>query len=555
MSYAYALFIFISCSLFAKEEISAESILYLVRTKNYAKALTSYQDLTQGKHNPSLLEQIGCTILEQGALEEESELQLLSLFGSTLANVPFSIALLEKGITSPSTHVQMAALQFLSHLQDDRVEHLLHKALTSQDPFIALEAAYHLSARKAHAALGYVEALMNRFPREARYLFPELYALIDTQESINFLKRFLQDPDPLVRISAILSIGYAERDDLIECIRKSLSHHHPAEVEACAISLALLKDFASIPQLEKYALTGSGKTQLAAIYALYILGKKEQSAHLIERAKKHDLFAISLLSKIDETQDVLAHLTQSGDLSVRINAAMALVQHRDKRAAAPLMEILLKDHRDLALKPQFSTGHSLMTWKVVPSSTQYMKHTHTDLYSITLHQREKLLAQCIELPEKEFLRIADAIFTKPQLDLVPQAIALLENMQTEGALTLLLNKTKSFTHPLVRTYCHLALFRLKHKGSHAKALLDWLMHQKDIELIRLRTISPWNTASFERNPHEITPEETGRLCIDICKSYAENQGESIIDILLEMIVSGHPRNRYVLAGLLIHAIR
>ncbi len=530
-------------------------ILYLVRAKQYLAAVAAYRKQAHEKHSLELLEQMACIILEQGAYDPDPEVGLLSMFGSGIGGIPFSLALLQRGLNSKSPSVQMAALQFLAHIQEDSVDNLLQKATLSEDFFVRMEAAYYLCARKSKTALGRLESLMHKTPEQVHYFFPELCALIDSPDATHLLRRLFQNKNPHVRISAILSASYHGRDDLTPYVRTALSHNHPAEQEACAMALGTLKDFNAIPKLIKLVSSGSSNVKLAAAYSLYKLGKREMKSVLIEMAEQENPFAITLLAKVEDAQEVLAKLTTSTNLTTRINSAIALLQHKDTRALVPLLEIFIRTSRDLALQPHFSTGQALTAWKVIPSATQHMHMVHMDLYSFTLRQREKLLSQCLELPEENFLELALVLLNKPQTDLIPHLIGLLENLQTPKALDLLVQKSQVLGQPLVRAYCHLALFRLKHKGPHLQVLHNWLLHQKDKEIIHFRGALPWASPVQDKTPSEMTPEETGRLFIEICQAYAENHEPDTIDTLLEMISTGHPRNRYVLAGLLIQAIQ
>ena len=52
-----------------------------------------------------------------------------------------------------------------------------------------------------------------------------------------------------------------------------------------------------------------------------------------------------------------------------------------------------------------------------------------DLSALSMHLREVLLKESLELPEKDFLRLAAHIFDSKQNDLIPLLVSLLQNLQ------------------------------------------------------------------------------------------------------------------------------
>ena len=88
---------------------------------------------------------------------------------------------------------------------------------------------------------------------------------------------------------------------------------------------------------------------------------------------------------------------------------------------------------------------------------------------------------------------------------------------------------------------------------HGKTLFSWVKEQKDCPLFRFRPLLPWT----ERRDlsHLLTPEETSRLVIESFEALAEQHDPQGIDLILTAIQSGHPKNRYALAGLLIKALQ
>jgi len=160
----------------------------------------------------------------------------------------------------------------------------------------------------------------------------------------------------------------------------------------------------------------------------------------------------------------------------------------------------------------------------------------------------------MHLPEKDFLFITQILFDSEQTDLIPTLITLLESLQTDGALSLLKAKAQQAGKPLVRAYCNLALYKLGKEGPYESYLKEWLDRNKDSEMIRFRPVVSIDKR-LVNSPHELTPEDSSRLLIEVYQTLAEKQQESSIDILLDAIAHGNIKNRYVLAGLLLRTLQ
>ena len=125
---------------------------------------------------------------------------------------------------------------------------------------------------------------------------------------------------------------------------------------------------------------------------------------------------------------------------------------------------------------------------------------------------------------------------------------MLENLRTDEAINLLKEGSSKLDSPIIRDYCHLALFRMKVDGPHENYIKHWVMHQKEAELIRLRPMLPWKMRI--ESDFTLNPDETSRLLVDAFIALATARN---IDFLLEAIKLGNPQNRYALFGLLMRA--
>lgn len=527
--------------------------LFLMQQNKVEESIDRYREYIEltGHHDFEMLQQMGLTLLQKGVLSEDHQTFLMTLFGAGLSGSTGALDILERGIGHPDPQTQLLALHFIAKIEDDKADEILNRAMSSDYLSTRMEAAFFLSLRKHPHAVGQIEGLMFRLPPMFKPFFPSLFALIGTSDATAVLRRLIEDSDVNVRIESILQVAGLGRDDFLPLLRKRLSYSHVAELEATAFAIGALKDSSSHSKLKKLGSSSSDNVRIAAALALAALGDRVYLSHIEDLAKKRNLFAISALGQISGYEELLAQLAESTDLQIRINAAVALLQRRDSRCLPALLEILLEDKRDLAFQPAPSIGRTIVVFKGVPLAELRAKDPSID-FTYSLSIREHMLREAIHLPEENFLQIARTIFERQQNDLIPCTIALLENLQTAGAKQILKKGTEKVSSPLIRDYCHLALYRLKEEGPHEEYITRWIMKQKEAELIRLRPILPWKFR-MDQSDHALTPEETSRLLIDAFFSIASRRNEKNIVFLLEAIQLGNPANRYALMGLLMRA--
>lgn len=531
-------------------------ILYLMHTGDLVKALEeyrSYKKLTNN-HDVEVLERIGLVLLDQGYRTNDPEVQVLTLFGAAISTNEKALYILEEALSNDQPQIQLMALNFLAKYHNDRADMIMRKALTSNSLLIRFEAALHLATQKNHAAVGQTEALMVKVPEIVWPLFPQIFGLIGTPDAKKILRKMSSHKDEQVRIATILTIADNGHDDMLPIIRRLASHHEHAQQEACAIALGVLHDDSSVPRLRELAKSKTETVQLAALASLYDLGHKEVKEQIEALALKGNLFAIYHLGKIPGSEETLIKIIQSPNLHVKTNATIALLERRDPRCARPLVELVLRGPRDLALLHVDSPGKSLNCYRVVPSAQQNLKETpvHAEL---SLHNREEILVKTVELPEEMFLAIADVVFELQQNDLIPTLIEILENHPTPMAIQLLKKHQQKAGAPLVRNYCNLCLYRLKQEGPYGDNLITWVSQQQNVDLIRFRPLLSIEDRETATELYELTPQETSRLLVEAFESFASTQDDKAVDLLISVIQNGNAKNKYALIGLLMRAIQ
>ena len=536
--------------------LDKEHVAYLMQSQEIDGAISLYETYKQelGRHDFEILVHLATIILEQGIRSDDLNVQLSSLFGTAQANIHSSLDILEQGIRSQNFETQMASIQLLAHMQDDRGDELLTKAMASPFLMARMEAGFYLASRKHRKASGHIEALMYKLPREFWFYFPQFFALIGTSDSIEVLKKLMEDPISMTRVEAILNVARFNRDDLLPKVRAHATHLHLDEQEACALALGLLKDSKSIPLLQQLSRSSSPPVKLSALRSLYLLGDTQALFPIFDLAKQNDLFAISLLGDLPGGEEILLELTKNPNIHVRFNAAFSLLKRRDPRSLPAIEEFLLRDSKDLGFQPHTSIGHSMSAWKVVPSLQQNVKKLPFDLNAMTAQVREQLLAGCLELPEADFLKLASAIFNHCEFDLIPLLVVLLENQHSPAAIDLLKRNAERAGSPWTRMYCNLSLYRLKISGPYEDRIRRWVASAQSQEMIKFRPSLPWNLRN-DSSPFELTPEENTRLLFESYQALSDRHDEKGIEIILKGLKEGHPKNRYALAGLLIYTLQ
>lgn len=539
------------------EPLKKNHLLYLVRAGKVTSAVDlyqSYKNNTGDKHDSEILEQMALILLDQGMVSHDEEKELISLYGASLAGVNSLLDLCELGMKSKHPTTQLTSIQMIGQLADDRASTLLCKAFNSDFFGIRMEAASYLALRKHRHAVGYIESLMNKLPPFFHCFFSEMYAQIGSVEAIHVLKKMIHDPELYTRVAATLAAAHYARDDLLPDIRNAATHLNPAEQEACATALGILGDSHSIDLLEKMTKSTDEQVQLAAYQALFALGKRSYLEEIKALARKQHLFAIYSLGQMEGGEDVLSSLLHHKERQVRFNAALALLARRDQRCLSTIVELLLSKKHDLGFAPQYSPGRSLMHWKCIPSASAYAsKDKDGSLLAISLALREQALAQCLELDETSFLEIAHTLLNAPQKDLVPLLMQLLCNLNNEAAIALLKTKAEELGSPFIRNYAALALTKMKVEGPYQSRIESWVKAQKETEMIQFRPLAG-KTASETSFNYQLTPQENSSLLVETLMLIANTHEERCIDILLEVLSHGHPKNQPVVAGLLMKAL-
>lgn len=530
-------------------------ILYVMQAGYTERAMNLYAERAkeQERHDFDLLHQMGLILLEQGWESKDPELKLMALFGAGISMDERATTVLERGAECKYPQLQLIAINFLSRYQNETSERVLIQALSSRDLLIRLEAALMLAQTHNEAAIGPLEALMCKIPTELHPFFPQFFAMIGTDSAMKVLRRLMHQPHRETRLEAIRNATLYGRDDLLPQIRRLASQHDILQQEVSAAALGAFHDEASVPTLQALAKSPNTGVCIAALRSLAQLEHNDAKQAIADLAQKGDIFAITALGDISGSEELLDYLVHHGDQDIQLNATLALLERHDPRCTEPLAQFLKTDPSGMIFLRVTSNGKVLPAFRILPSAQQNLD---SDLlaYELSLSMREEILKETLELPEEEFLKLAEMLFESRQDELVPTLVRLLENLNTPNAIALLKRYQSKAGAPLIRNYCNLALYRLRQEGPYGATLLRWISEQqRETDLIRFRPMLPWEMRLDGQEHYELTPVETSRLLVDAFETLAERRDEEGVTILLEAIARGNPKNKYALAGLLIRA--
>jgi HEAT repeat protein len=551
--YSIGYFLFFNLHLSANStfsRIQEGRLLFLIQQGQSDQAVRLYQSMYESsqEHNFELLHQIGLAILEYGSHQRDPESQLFALLGASVSAHEDAFFILEESLKSPHLSIQLAALEALSRFQNDRADQALIRALTYPSLVLRYHAIQHLCKKKHFDSINQAESLLYKTSKKTWPLYPPLFAMVESKQSTQILKKFLYHPSTSIRLSAILSVAKYHREDLLPAIRQQALQAHYTQQEASAYAIGKLKDEESIPILYKLSLSQYPSVVLAAHYALYCLGKQESAQWIEQAAQQGNLYAIHILGRLHDHSKVLIELISHPNLQIRYNAKIALLKQPHPKALEFATSLFVQDQRNIAFTSQKSPGGSLKSWKITFSANKIFKDDG-EAYQEHLQLKESLLKKVKQLSSHSFIGLAHQIFEAQQNDLVPLTVSLLEQIGTSEAIDCLKVHQQQFGAPLIRNYCKIALYRLEEPGSYCTQICNWVKKENQTSLIQFTPLIPWEMNDLYR----LSAEETSRLLLAAFEALAIQQDTQGIDTLLDSIATGHPKNRYALAGLLVRA--
>lgn len=530
-----------------------QHLLFLVKSQQTEAAIDQYRKYTQaeGEQDFEFLDELAWSLIAEGCASDDPEINLLALFGASLSTQDKALPFFIKGFHSSNPNVQAASLNFLAKMNHDTADRELLSGLSSNQILIRFMTLHLMAEKKMQGASLQAEALLAKLPRELHPLFPPIFAQIGDDLSMKQIRRFLSDPDDRTRASAILSILATEREEYLPQIRRAAKQISPLLQETAAAVLGTFQDEKSRDILKKLSRSANRDVKTTALRALRLMDDPQAKETLFEEAKNGNILAFNELASIKEYEPFLVHHLSAPDRNVRMNAALALLEQKNPAGLKVIEDYLVRDRNDLILTPNFTISKSCYFWKFVPCSfSEDDEEIQAKLEKI-LQAKEHLLAKVFELPEKYYLQLSEKLFQAQQNSLLPSLVQLLENSGSEEAISLLKKYQQLIGAPFVRMICTLALYRLNETGPYKDILRTFIKDWRGSELLQFRPIL---ADAIEHYPgHELTPTEVSRLLIESLESLVGMQDQETIDILLNAIQHGNPKNKFALAGILVRA--
>lgn len=427
---------------------------------------------------------------------------------------------------------------------------MVEKAASNPNPLLQLEAIHSLILMGHPAAHGRLTSFMSKTPKEIRPLFPSLFAKMGGKRAALSIRQFLTDPNVEVRIEAILGAARKGQDALLPEIRALSKHIDSQEQEAASFALATLNDGNSLPRLKVLSRSNRRNVKLSAASALYQMGQRDASIPLMMLAREGYPFAIAALGEVEESEALLSALAKSKDPSIKLNATTALLNRQSPNAIDPLKEILLMSPEEILFEETFSPGKAFSAWRPLHLSKWKGERLEWAKERSRLF-REELVWAAATLPS--FYELAETLLKEGPRDLIPTVTAALHQVGGRKEVTLLQSYTEKLGDPLVRNWCSLELYRMG-QLEYGERVRNWVLREGARPLIELRPLLPKEMA-LKNKGQNLTAIEKSRLLVESLEAISNAHEKEGIDTLLELMQNGNPKNRYALAGLLLHTIQ
>lgn len=538
----------------AEQENASTQVVYLLQSGKFEEAIDKISFLKN--EDPlffhfDVIQKLTSSIISSSIESRNDEEVMLGLFAISITQDEELISLIEPVILSQNPYIQLAAVRVLSTFPSDRSGELLGQALCSDFFFIRLEAAYELAKRRHPNAYKQLEALYWKLEPEFRPLLAQAFSNEGSTSSIEMLKRQLVDESIDVRLAAITACGSIRRDDIVAILEKQALDPDVRIQEAAAFQLAVSAYGTSIDVLVKLSESPNDFVALTAAYGRYMLGDKAASQIIEEMAVNDNIFAIKLLGIIDSGTTLLTTQSKNSSNIIRINAIASLLEQKQSIGATSLVNFLDQVNKDLLVETILSPGKQLSAFSITPS--MYASKL-IDQYRVEMgvHNLQQLIEKSSNLPESQFLMVAEHILGSNNRALIPVTIQLVENINSDNAVHLLKRAREEVGAPFIRSLSNLALFNLTKEPKYRACLIE-LTEKIDINrVLKMRPPTPWNP-QVEKSPFTLTLEEESELIVATFMALAEAHDESAVQTLLTALKSGNKSNRPLIAALLLRA--
>lgn len=268
-----------------------------------------------------------------------------------LESKPEAVALLDSLLKRPYTKVRSEVLDLVGQVDPIRYLKYVKAWLMSNDPELHARIGQSLAKRSDRESFDLIRRYLRNNPRGSvkTALFLALEGRRDPKVE-EIARMFVQDPNPEIRISAVLLVmrDFNSRD--LPTIRAALQDPDAAVRRSAVSSLAFLKDKPHVvfPLLEEALLDPEMSVQNNAYHAIELISKDHpvQSLKTLKKAFLSSNDQLSLKSATSlggredrESLDMLSKQLKNGKLArQRLNAAVGLSLRKDASAFQVIRE-------------------------------------------------------------------------------------------------------------------------------------------------------------------------------------------------------------------------
>ncbi|SCA58476.1 hypothetical protein AB751O23_AC_00340 [Chlamydiales bacterium SCGC AB-751-O23] len=499
-----------------------------------------------------LLTQVSQKILKEAILSKDFDDNSLGFYGAFISLDPQVIDEMSKQIPRIDPRLQLMVLNFLDQLQEDSRHQAVEQLLASPYPLLKIEAAFYLASSGDPKAFNHLEALFYKSSPEYHYLFSKAFVALNVPRSEKFTQRLLYHTEDRNRGETIRAIAEYKKTSFYRDITALSREPSPLTQEACAYALGRISQLNATKPLFTLAKNPHHFVKLAALHSLLLLEEESPKKQLLEHAQSGSLYAYHLLPNERESKKFLKQMTYNNDSPKRNNAAIALLHLKDPECIYPLLNLLLIPSDERALLTYSSPGKTLLKWEHQTVRRLDQSSSHF-LINQSFYNKQALFKKARLLPNSSFFWLCDQLLKKQKSDWIPHIISILQTDSSEEATELLKKHLVTPGAPLLRSYCHLALFNKEGGQEHLAEIIDWIKENQMHQILQLREMPQWDEK--QKYPFQLSPKEKSQFLIDAYLTISDTHSDIAIDLLVEGLLEGARKNRPILAGLLLNLLK
>ncbi|MEC8306561.1 MAG: HEAT repeat domain-containing protein [Chlamydiota bacterium] len=393
-------------------------------------------------------------ILQEAIKSHDPHQQLMGLFGINLSQIFLDPIDYLPAIHSQHKASQSMALSLIHQRSEKGLHTILLEAMHSRYPAIRLKAASFLCLSDQLPSVEIAHHFIRSLPSHLQTLFIPEIASETGKHSLRMLQHFLNSSESLTRLSTIQAIGAAKREDLIPSLQKILTHSHDQERGWTAFALAQLQDASSLSYILSHMQSPFIEEEITMSLAAILLGETVKNTPLFRHAKEGNPFALFALRHHPEGISILKKSLEGPDENTRLNGLMALLFLQNDLALEDIWPLFESDHHFLTLNSLFGP---LEAWSlVINSETPISNEENTISWSV----KAELLTAIFENRTSLFNQLAKKILEGKVSPLVSHLLEILEKKGDSISTNMVIEASQGAKDPLVRSWCHLTLYRM-----------------------------------------------------------------------------------------------